>query len=160
MIMRIAAWLMALLLCTDAAFAGGEAGVWGRVTQFSKGESWASAGVLFKDRYTLGMTATQDGTAVDLGVAYPFSRLGMTSNMVHLSLGLIDQRVDLKDDTIQEFHGYYGTLTVNYALLFLGVRVVERDIDRDLEQKRGRIVRKSISDFFIGVGLVLNPELK
>ncbi|WP_218110038.1 hypothetical protein [Oligoflexus tunisiensis] len=151
---RTLALSISILLWADAAFA---VGLWGRVTPFSKGEVWATGGVLLKDHYTLGLTATQDGNAVEFGLAYPFSRFGMTSNMVHLSLGLINQWVDVKVGPPQEFHSYYGTLALNYTLFFAGARVVERDIDHDLVQKRGRIVRKSINDFFIGLGIFFTP---
>jgi hypothetical protein len=151
---RIQALLLPILLWAEAAFA---VGLWGRVSAFSEGEVWATGGVLLKDYYTVGMTATQDGNAMDLGLAYPFSRLGMTSNMIHVSFGLINQWVDAEVGPSQEFHSYYGTLALNYAILFAGARFVERDIDHDLVQRRGRIVRKSVSDFFIGVGIFFTP---
>jgi hypothetical protein len=152
--MRIQALLLPILLWAEAAFA---VGLWGRVNAFSKGEVWATGGVLLKEYYTVGMTATQDGNAMDLGLAYPLSRLGMTSNMIHVSLGLINQWVDVEVGPPQEFRGYYGTLALNYTLFFAGARLVERDIDYDLVQRRGRIVRKSVSDFFIGVGIFFTP---
>jgi hypothetical protein len=71
---RIAALFVSVLIWNNAVLAG-EFGVWGRVTPFSKGEVWATYGVLLKDYYTAAVTHTQDGNAVELGLAYELSRL-------------------------------------------------------------------------------------
>ncbi|WP_141735952.1 hypothetical protein [Oligoflexus tunisiensis] len=152
------ALFVSILIWSDTALAG-EFGVWGRVTSFSKGETWVTYGVLLKDYYTAAVTHTQDGSAVEFGLAYELGRLGMTTNMVHLSAGHIAQIVDIKEaGGPRKFNGRYSMLSFNYSIFFAGARLVERDIDSDLEQKRGRVVKKSISDFFLGVGMFFNPK--